>query len=74
MKTIMPVAIRLAGGCVAIAVAASLAMSGASAQTPAPGAREVPAKNLPAPDTVSPQLQKIVGATLEARDQHAMRH
>jgi len=40
----------------------------AKAQTPspAPGALEVPAKTIPVPSTVSPQLQKIIGAPLRS--------
>src|SRR5262249_60073942 len=44
----------------AIVVAAAPAL----AQTPAPGAREVPARSVPVPDTVSPQMQKIIAAPL----------
>ena len=36
----------------------------AGAQTAAPAAREVPARMLPVPDTVSPQMQKIIGAPI----------
>jgi len=48
------------------AVTAAIALSGqrASAQTPAPMAREVPARTLPVPSTVSPQAQKIIGAPI----------
>src|SRR5215831_21340289 len=46
----------------AIAVAALPAF----AQTAAPGAREVPARSVPVPDTVSPQMQKIIAAPLPA--------
>jgi epsilon-lactone hydrolase len=38
----------------------------ASAQTPSSGTLEVPAKTLPAPADVSPQLQKIIGAPLRS--------
>ncbi len=40
----------------------------AKAQTPSPtpGALEVPAKTIPVPTTVSPQLQKIIGAPLRS--------
>jgi hypothetical protein len=34
----------------------------ANAQTPPAGTLQVPAKTLPAPTDVSPQLQKIIGA------------
>ena len=42
----------------AITVCAAHAM----AQTPAP--RELPAKSVPIPDTVSPQMQKLIAAPL----------
>ena len=35
-----------------------------SAQTPSSGARDLPAKAIPVPDTVSPQMQKLIGAPL----------
>ncbi|MGA2713804.1 MAG: alpha/beta hydrolase [Bryobacteraceae bacterium] len=34
------------------------------AQTPAPGPREMPARTIPVPDTVSPQMQKLIAAPL----------
>ena len=43
---------------------AFLATSGAIAQTAAPSGLAVPAKTLPVPSTVSPQLQKVIGAPL----------
>src|SRR5690348_6081859 len=48
----------------AIAVATGLSTLPASAQAPQPAAREVPARSLRAPETVSPTLQKIIGAPL----------
>jgi len=48
-------------------VSACIAVAGASlAQTPPPasGTRDVPAKTLPAPDTVSPQVRKLIEAPL----------
>jgi epsilon-lactone hydrolase len=61
--TIRPrVAVCLVPGLAIIAMAAGLAMPDAVAQTPP--TREVPARTLSAPDTVSPQLQKIIGAPL----------
>ena len=35
-----------------------------TAQTPAPGPREMPARTIPVPDTVSPQIQKLIAAPL----------
>jgi monoterpene epsilon-lactone hydrolase len=49
-----------------IAVAMVLAAPRAGAQTAAAGAREVPARSVPVPDTVSPQMQKIIAAPLPA--------
>jgi acetyl esterase/lipase len=49
------------------ALAVALAISGSllHAQTPAaPGMREVPANSMPAPDTVSPQMKKLIEAPL----------
>ena len=43
---------------------AFLATSGAIAQTRRPSGLAVPAKTLPVPSTVSPQLQKVIGAPL----------
>src|SRR2546427_12206080 len=46
--------------------AAAIALSAphAVAQTPAPWPRELPAKTVPVPDTVSPQMQKQIAAPL----------
>lgn len=43
-----------------------LSAPGAIAQTLDAGAREVPARTIPVPDTVSPQMQKIIAAPLAA--------
>jgi len=45
-------------------VAIVVATPSAFAQTTAPGARELPAHSVPVPDTVSPQMQKIIAAPL----------
>jgi len=47
-----------------IAVATALSTLPALAQAPRPAAREVSARSLPVPETVSPELQKIIGAPL----------
>ena len=44
-----------------IAAAATMFQSTAIAQTQAPVALDVPAKSVPVPSTVSPEMQKIVG-------------
>src|SRR4051812_49853407 len=47
----------------AVAVLALLAPL-AGAQTASQGARELPARSVPVPETVSPQMQKLIGAPL----------
>jgi epsilon-lactone hydrolase len=56
----------LAASFVAMAAAQTAGWFGCSAfaQSVAPGVLEVPAKSVPVPSTVSPQLQKIIGAPL----------
>jgi monoterpene epsilon-lactone hydrolase len=48
--------------CMAVALAFLAPHTGA--QTPAQGARDLPARSVPVPDTVSPQMQKLIGAPL----------
>jgi epsilon-lactone hydrolase len=55
---------RLAPGLACFAAAIALSATHAGAQTPALGAREVPAKTVAVPDTVSPQMQKLIAAPL----------
>jgi acetyl esterase/lipase len=52
----------MAGSVIGIAIA--IGSPSVSAQSPAAGMREVPAKSLPVPDTVSPQMQKQIPAPL----------
>ena len=66
MKRTSRVAHRLLAGAACLAVGVALIALPAVAQTAAPGPLEVPAKIVPVPDTVSPQLQKIIGAPLRA--------
>ena len=47
-----------------IAVATALSTLPAFGQAPRPAAREAPARSLPVPEAVSPELQKIIGAPL----------
>jgi monoterpene epsilon-lactone hydrolase len=54
----------LAASCLALFSIAIVAQ--APAQTAAPAALEVPAKTIPVPADVSPQLQKIIGAPLRS--------
>jgi epsilon-lactone hydrolase len=51
-------ALGLFTGAIVVAAAAAFA------QTATPGTREVPARSVPVPDTVSPQMQKIIAAPL----------
>ena len=55
---------RLAPSLACFAAAIAFSAPHAIAQTPALGPREVPAKTVPVPDTVSPQMQKLIGAPL----------
>src|SRR5215210_3916061 len=55
---------RYALGVVVAAVACVMSMPAGNAQAPAPAPREVPAHPLPVPDTVSPQMQALVGGPL----------
>src|SRR5712692_1857044 len=54
----------LAPNLACFAAAIALSAPHAVAQTPAPGPREVPAKTVPVPDSVSPQMQKLIAAPL----------
>jgi acetyl esterase/lipase len=54
----------LAVGLAFIAAAIVLSEQHVGAQTAVPGPREVPARTLPVPTTVSPQMQKIIGAPI----------
>ena len=47
-----------------LAACVGLVTTHATAQAPAAGPRDVPAKALPVPDTVSPQMQKLIAAPL----------
>ena len=49
---------------VGITIAIALSMPSATAQTPSPGPRELPARTISVPDTVSPQMQKLIAAPL----------
>src|SRR6266849_6394650 len=55
---------RLAPALACFAAAIAIAAPHAVAQAPAPGPRELPAKTVPVPDTVSPQMQKQIAAPL----------
>src|ERR1700731_2045054 len=64
LKTLVQVSHRLVAGAVAITIAIVLSAPPGIAQTPTPGPREMPARTIPVPDTVSPQMQKIIAAPL----------
>jgi monoterpene epsilon-lactone hydrolase len=57
---------RVARWLVFIAVAMVLLLSAGTAQTPARGPLEVPARTLPVPTTVSPEMQALIAAPLSA--------
>ena len=59
------VAARLAAG-LGTGAAAGLAAAPAAARSATPAAREIPAHPLPVPDTVSPEMEPVVGADLPA--------
>src|SRR5436305_5976361 len=49
-----------------VAVAMVVLLPAGAAQTPARGPLEVPARTLPVPTTVSPEMQTLIGAPLSA--------
>jgi monoterpene epsilon-lactone hydrolase len=53
---------RLALASAGVAAAIMLYASCAVAQNTAPGSRDLPARTIPVPDTVSPQMQKLIAA------------
>jgi monoterpene epsilon-lactone hydrolase len=55
---------RCALGLALVAIASVLALPPGQAQTPSPRALEVPARTVPVPNTVSPQMQALIGAPL----------
>src|ERR1700709_972956 len=64
MKVRSHVAGRIFAGVASIAVAALGAPAAGHAQTAANGALDVPARSVPVPTTVSPQMAKIIGLPL----------
>jgi epsilon-lactone hydrolase len=54
--------VRLALAPAGVAVAIMLCAPHAVAQTTPPGPRDLPARTIPVPDTVSPQMQKLIAA------------
>jgi epsilon-lactone hydrolase len=57
---------RLVPGLACLAAALAALAPQALAQTAGAGSLDVPAKSVPVPDTVSPQMQKIIGAPLRS--------
>ena len=55
---------RLARNLACSVAAIALITTHAGAQSPAQGGRELPGKTVPVPDTVSPQMQKLIAAPL----------
>ena len=62
--TISRLSVRCLLALACISAALALSTSDPRAQTTPGGAREVPAKVIPVPDTVSPQMQKLIAAPL----------
>ena len=62
MKGVYHVGDGVGLGIALVGIAVVLSLLAGHAQTPGPAAREVPARTIPVPDTVSPELQKLVGA------------
>jgi len=50
--------------CAAMAASLAVLAAGLAGPAVAQAPREVPARSVPVPDTVSPQLQKIIGAPI----------
>ena len=63
--TISRLSVRCLLALACISAALALSMSYPRAQTVSGGAREVPAKMIPVPDTVSPQMKKLIAAPLK---------
>jgi acetyl esterase/lipase len=66
MKAILRLAGPVALGLTMVALATVPALRVGSAQTPSPGPLEVPARTVPVPTTVSPEMQALIGAPLSA--------
>jgi epsilon-lactone hydrolase len=64
MKSTLRFTGRVAVGLVLVGVASVPAPGVGTAQTPAAGPLEVPARTLPVPTTVSPEMQALIGAPL----------
>ena len=64
MKSILRFAGPVALGLAVVAIASVPAPSVGTAQTPVPAPLEVPARTVPVPTTVSPELQALIGAPL----------
>ena len=66
MKPVLSFTGRVALGLAFVAVASMPAPRVGQAQTSAPGPLEVPARTMPVPTTVSPEMQALIGAPLSA--------
>jgi monoterpene epsilon-lactone hydrolase len=64
MKTLLRIRDCLAPPLAAMAIGVAVWAPHAVAQTPAPGPRDLPARTVPVPNTVSPQMQKLIAAPL----------
>src|SRR5688572_30168206 len=65
MKTAFLLPRRVVGA-LALASAAIIVFSMTDANTQTPGPLELPARTLPVPETVSPEMQRLVGAPLSS--------
>jgi monoterpene epsilon-lactone hydrolase len=61
-----PCSLDSAAAATCLALLSMVPVTAALAQTTAPAGLEVPAKTIQVPATVSPQLQKIIGAPLRS--------
>src|SRR5215204_2941321 len=59
--------LHLAAGAAALPVSATQAIRKAAAQSVAAGAREIPARSLPVPEHVSPQMQVLINRPVNPR-------
>ena len=66
MKSILRFAGPVALGLAVVAIASVPAPSVGTAQPAAPEPRDVPARTVPVPNTVSPEMQALIGAPLSA--------
>src|SRR5438876_12289682 len=64
MKAVVQSRTRSLAGAAGVAVTVALSSATGMAQTASPGTRELPARTIPVPETVSPQMQKLIALPL----------